>query len=250
VSAASPRFLQAPGLMAQGVAHGFGLRGAEAPAGTRRAVQVHGARVVRADAAPAGTDTGAGLGEADALVSAAGGPPVAVVTADCVPVLLAAAPPLAAPPGSAHGPETAAVAAVHAGWRGLAAGVVEAAARALAEAAPGVPLHAAVGPRIGPCCYEVDAPVWDALRERYGAAVDAALATTRPGHARLDLGVRTLRALERAGLAPGAVEVLEGVCTRCDPVRFESARRDGPRAGRLVHWIAPVPPPGLPAGPT
>lgn len=244
----SAGFLEAPGLAGRGVAHGFGLRGAAAPAGTRRAAQVHGARVVRADAAAPDAD----LGQADALVSIATGPPVAVGTADCVPILLAAvagsAPALPDEPSP-----VAAVAAVHAGWRGLAAGVVEAAAHALGEAAPGVPRCAAVGPRIGACCYEVDAPVWDALRARYGAAVDSALAPARPGHARLDLGALTRRALEAAGLAAAAVEVLEGVCTRCDAVRFESARRDGPRAGRLVHWIAPGPPPGGPgrrAGPT
>jgi YfiH family protein len=217
-------FLRAPGLAAAGVPHGFGLRGVAAPPAARRARQVHGARVARID--PRRPE--AELGEADAVLSTLAEAPAAVVTADCVPVLLASA-------------DGRAVAAVHGGWRGLAAGVVEAAAAALAQVAPEGPPRAAVGPHIGPCCYEVDAPVWDALRPRFGEALDAALAPTRPGHARLDLARLARRALEAAGVPASRVEVLCGTCTRCDAVRFESARRDGPRAGRLVHWIAPRP---------
>jgi YfiH family protein len=218
----SAGFLRAPGLAAAGVPHGFGLRGAAPPAGTRCATQVHGAVVARIDAA----HPEAALGEADAVVSACPAAPAAVVTADCVPVLLADA-------------AGRTVAAVHGGWRGLAAGVVEAAVAEVALGASAAGLRAAVGPHIGPCCYEVDAPVWEALAPRFGAALDRALAPTRPGHARLDLALLTRSALEGAGVAPGRVERLEGLCTRCD-ARFESARRDGARAGRLVHWIAPA----------
>jgi YfiH family protein len=183
--------------------------------GVRRPVQVHGAAVVRADAAGE-------LGEADAALATRPGVAVGVVTADCVPVLVAA--------GSA-------VAAVHAGWRGLAGGVIPRALEALAAAAPGVEAVAAVGPCIGACCYEVDAPVLEALRGRFGTALDGALRPSRPGHALLDLPALAREALVAAGLAPARVGALEGACTRCDAGRFHSFRRDGASAGRLLSWI-------------
>lgn len=202
-----------------GVAHAFGVRGAPEPAALVRPRQVHGvtvARVVGGAAAPA---------EADAIVCATPGVAVAVVTADCVPVLAATR-------------DGAAVAAIHAGWRGLAAGVVGEGIAALRAAAPGAELVAAIGPCIGPCCYEIDAPVVDALGERFGDAVATALAPTRPGHHRLDLVVLVRDALVRAGLAPDAIGALADACTHCDPARFHSYRRDGAGAGRLLHHIA------------
>jgi copper oxidase (laccase) domain-containing protein len=142
-----------------------------------------------------------------------------------VPILLAA-------------PGARVVAAVHAGWRGLAAGVVEAALCELAAAgARPEALVAAVGPHIGACCYEVDEPVLGPLRARFGGRLDAATRATRPGHARLDLGALVREDLLRA-LAPEAVGAFPGACTRCDAERFESHRRDGARAGRMVHWVS------------
>jgi YfiH family protein len=182
--------------------------------------QVHGARIAT-DAECAGPAPPA----ADGVVSRTPGRRVAIVTADCVPILMA----------SASG---AAVAAVHAGWRGLAAGVVEAGVAALRELAPrGSPLLAVLGPHIGSCCYEVDAPVLDALRLRFAERLDRCARPARPGHARLDLGRLARGALRAAGLAPDAVAALPAACTHCDPVRFHSYRRDGRQAGRLVHFI-------------
>jgi hypothetical protein len=198
--------------------HGFGVRGAPEPPRLARPRQVHGTAVVRARAADAS------LGDADAVWSDTPGVAVGVVTADCVPILLAA-------PG-AH-----VVAAVHAGWRGLADGVIAATLGALGAAGVAAgSLAAAVGPCIGLCCYEVDAPVLARLRARYGGALDAAAVETRPGHARVDLGALA-RVELAAALPPDAVAVLPDACTRCDGVRFESYRRDGARAGRLLHWI-------------
>jgi YfiH family protein len=199
--------------------HGFGVRDAAEPAGLLRPRQVHGADVTTADAcASAGRS-------ADAIVSRVPGVPVGVVTADCVPVLLAA-----------RGGR--AVAAVHAGWRGLALGVIESAVAALRRAAgTDAALVAAIGPHIGPCCYEVDAPVIDALARRFPLSLDAALRPTRPGHALLDLGALARDALVRAGLPVACIGAC-GACTHCDPVRFHSYRRDGPSAGRLVHFIS------------
>jgi YfiH family protein len=211
-------FLEHPLLAARGAEHGFGVRGADGPPGLARPRQVHGSAVARAraDAAP--------LGEADAVWSDAPGVAVGVVTADCVPVLLA-------------GEGARIVAAVHAGWRGLAGGVIGAALDALrAAGAPGASLAAAVGPCIGACCYEVDEPVLARLRARFGSALDAHARATRPGHARVALGGLARLELE-AALPAGAVGALADACTRCDAARFESYRRDGARAGRLVHWI-------------
>ncbi len=219
--------LRHPLLAALGVEHGFGLRDAPAPEGLLRPRQVHGTAIVaaadcRAEPPP----------EADGVVSAEPGVPVGVVTADCVPVLLA-------------GEAGRAVAAVHAGWRGLAAGVVAQGVDALRRRVAGGGsggrsggrLVAAIGPHIGPCCYEVDAPVLDALGAAFGA-LDGALRPSRPGHALLDLGALVALALARSGVVTRDTAALEDCCTRCDPERFHSYRRDGPRAGRLVHFIA------------
>jgi YfiH family protein len=205
-------WLEHPLLAAAGVRHGFGLRTSPARDDVRRPVQVHGAAVAHADAEGA-------LGEADAVLATRPGVAVGVVTADCVPVLVSAG---------------GAVAAVHAGWRGLAGGVIPRALEALAKSAPTRELVAAVGPCIGPCCYEVDEPVLDALRRRFGAALDGALTPTRPGHARLDLPALAREALRAGGATAG---VVTGACTRCDAVRFHSYRRDGAAAGRLLSWI-------------
>ena len=151
---------------------------------------------------------------------------VAVVTADCVPILVA-------------GRDARVVAAVHAGWRGLADGVIGAAlAELAANGVPGGELAAVVGPHIGPCCYEVDEPVLARLRERFGrAALDAASSPTRAGHARIDLGALARADLGRS-IDGAAIGSFAGACTRCDAVRFESFRRDAASAGRMVHWIA------------
>jgi hypothetical protein len=220
-------FLVHPLLEARGARHGFGMRGAAEPRGVLRPRQVHGARVarVRAGAERGPAPNSRELGEVDAVVCDAPGVAVGVVTADCVPILLAA-------------PGARVVAAVHAGWRGLAAGVIEAALAALAEAgARGEALSAAIGPHIGPCCYEVDEPVLARLRPRFGAALDAACAPARPGHARLDLGALARVALG-AALADEALGGFGPLCTRCDAPRFHSHRRDGASAGRMLHWIA------------
>ena len=210
-----------PLLAARGVRHGFGTRADAPPAGLLRPRQVHGAGVVMAEACRGAT-------EADAVVAVARGGaghprPIGVVTADCVPVLAAAG-------------DGVVVAAIHAGWRGLAAGVVAAGIDALRREAGGAALCAAIGPHVGACCYEVDAPVLDALRYS-DADLDAAIRASRPGHWWLDLGTLTRSALRRAGLVDDAIGAFAGACTSCDAERFHSYRRDGRRAGRLVHWI-------------
>ncbi|MBW2268769.1 MAG: polyphenol oxidase family protein [Deltaproteobacteria bacterium] len=207
-------------------AHGFGTRDALPPEPLVRPKQVHGDRVVDALVCRAAAQPP----EADAIVSAESEFAIAVVTADCVPILLSA-------------PDGAVVAALHAGWRGLAAGVVAAGVAALLARAgcSGAACLAAIGPHIGPCCYEVDEPVLAALDAGLGAPARAAARATRPGHARLDLGALCRAALRDACLPEAAIGTTAAVCTACDPRRFHSYRRDGPRSGRLVHFIRAAP---------
>lgn len=216
--------LRHPLLDALGVRHGFGLRDVPPPSDVIRPRQVHGIRVAVPQDGCAEPD------EADAIVSTERSHPVGIVTADCVPVLAA----------SRNGE---AVAAIHAGWRGLAAGVVEQGIDALrrvagAESAPVVVL----GPHIGPCCYEVDEPVLDPLRARFGDALDAATRPAgpqRPGRRMLDLAFLVAVDLERAGIRESHQGRIQDACTFCNPERFHSFRRDADRAGRLLHYVQP-----------
>lgn len=185
--------------------------------------QVHGTAVLRFDRplqAPLPTEAEP---EADAATTAVPGVVLAVLTADCLPVVLAAA----------DGSE---VAVAHAGWRGLAAGVLEVTVAAM-HAAPGR-LLAWLGPAAGPQAYEIGAEVFDAF---VGADPQAAEAfvPTRPGHWKVDLYALARRRLGAAGLAPGAIHG-GGLCTISDPERFYSHRREQ-RTGRMatLAYIAP-----------
>jgi len=203
-----------------GVLHGFGVRGARPPAGLLRPRQVHGVAVVTGTECEAVPPP-----EADAVVSNRSGRPIGIVTADCVPILLASR-------------DGAAVAAVHAGWRGLAAGIVAAGVARIAELAGSASLRAVVGPYIGKCCYEVEAPVLDALAALFGDDASRHAVATRSGHARIDLGRLACVELVASGLAADAIAAIPDACTRCDSARFHSYRRDGGAAGRLIHHIA------------
>jgi YfiH family protein len=162
-------------------------------------VQQHGTRVVRAQAGQRGEP-------ADALWTDEPGLPLLVLAADCLPIVLV----------RSSGPPALAV--VHAGWRGLIDGVLENAVVALG---PG-PLAAAVGPGIGPCCYEVGEEVAAPFIGRFGADVVAAR--------RLDLRAAATRALE--ALAVTRVDHVAR-CTSCDPEQaFFSHRRDSGVTGR------------------
>jgi YfiH family protein len=178
--------------------------------------QRHTAHVV--EAGP--HDAGRRLGVADAVVTSAPGVALSVCTADCLPVLLA-------------DPEAKIVAAAHAGWRGLSDGILLRTVEAMAVrgARPGRIL-AAIGPSVGPCCYEVDAPVVEAM----GPWLDGALPPTRPGHWMLDLRAVALRQLRAAGLAAHRVSCCPA-CTACHPDWFFSYRRDR-RTGRMEALIA------------
>ena len=171
--------------------------------------QVHGARVVDADARPA-------LPEADAAVARRAGTVCAVRMADCLPVLLCDS-------------DATVVAAAHAGWRGLSAGVIEAALAALRV--PTSKVLAWLGPAIGPEAYEVGEDV-----RRAFAGYEAAFEPTRPGHWRLDLYAVARERLQRAGVR----EIHGGgYCTYRESERFFSYRREraAERMAALI-WLA------------
>jgi YfiH family protein len=172
--------------------------------------QVHGAHV-------ADLDAGLPLGAADAVFTRQPGRVCAILTADCLPILLAAA-------------SGGMVAAVHAGWRGLAAGVIEAAVEAL-EPKP-EELLAWLGPAIGPEHFEVGAEVRDTLL-RADPGGGAAFAPNARGRFTADLPMLARRRLAALGLTRiyGSTE-----CTYSQPDRYFSYRRDG-KCGRQATLI-------------
>ncbi len=167
--------------------------------------QVHGADVAVVDAT---TPVGAEVRGVDALVTAEPDRVLGVATADCVPVLLAS---------------DEAVGAVHAGRRGVQAGVVAAAVAAL----PGSDLRAVVGPAIGGCCYEVPA----AMQAEVLEVAPAAEATTTWGTPSLDLGVAVVEQL--VGLGAEVTRLAD--CTRCGEGWF--SHRADPGAGRQFGLV-------------
>ncbi|MEE3328646.1 MAG: polyphenol oxidase family protein [Myxococcota bacterium] len=187
---------------------------------TIRPRQVHGVEVAVADSQGQLSVT-----EADAVVCRQPGMGVGVVTADCVPILAAVG-------------EGRVVAAIHAGWRGLAAGVVEnGLASLLGDESSSEDRVAVVGPHIGPCCYEVDQPVMEALKVRYADWLEEASRPSRPDHVYLDLGRLVTGILSKAGFPAEQIGHMPNSCTSCSQKNFHSFRRDGEAAGRMLHRI-------------
>lgn len=171
--------------------------------------QVHGSAVATVSEPPPAhlAET-----EADGVVTATTGLAPTVITADCLPIVIAAA---------------NAVATVHAGWRGLEGGVIANAVRAMRACSGGV-LSAAIGPGAGACCYEAG----DDLHRRFHAHCQ----DFRAGQ-NLDL-----KAIARVQLMQAGVATIfdAGVCTICtDPALLYSHRRDGPQTGRqaAIAWL-------------
>lgn len=170
--------------------------------------QVHGARVLQT---PAGSN---GIPEADGLLVGQLGLAAMVLSADCLPIAVA-------------GPGGAAI--LHAGWRGLAAGIVGAGVAALREQAGDEQLVAAIGPGAGPCCYEVSEEVHDRFSD-FGTLA-------RRGQ-KLDL-----KAVAREQLSQAGVDEVHDIslCTICGPpTLFFSHRRDRGITGRQagVIWLS------------
>jgi YfiH family protein len=161
--------------------------------------------------------------EADAIVSFDPARVVLVRVADCVPILLA---------DRSH----RVVAAVHAGWRGTAAGVVAAAVDAIAAAGiPASDLVASIGPSIGPCCYQVDATVREDFARRWTGSDDW-FTPDGPDRWRLDLWRANRAHLEAAGVPAGTISVASA-CTADAPNLWYSHRRQGAAAGRMVAAV-------------
>ena len=222
--------------------HGFGTRHADVPAlfpNLALLKQIHSSDCVAAEG------RSGILGEGDALLEDRPGAVVAVKTADCIPLLLV-------------DERRRAVAAVHAGWRGTAAGIAARAVEEMRARFGTVPadLHAAIGPGIGKCCYEVGPEV----AARFGAEVthggadlpvclavqDAAEARTKAGQearptggrAHIDLTAANRLRLIEAGVTAERIYA-SNLCTMCAPADFHSFRRDREAAGRM-HAFAGI----------
>jgi YfiH family protein len=183
--------------------HGFGGRDTLYPDGIATVRQIHSG-IVR-EAPEAGGDR---FAEGDAVVVSRQGTLVGVRTADCVPILIADG-------------RTRAVAAVHAGWRGSAATIVQGAVREMAARYGSRPadLHAAIGPAIGSCCYAVGPDV----AQLFGST-----------ESRIDLEAINRRQLEEAGVE----DIWQaGECTFCEAARYFSFRREKEAAGRMLSFV-------------
>lgn len=189
--------------------------------------QVHGADILIAERAGR-------LGEADALVTERSGLPLAVFTADCLPIMI-------------FDPTRRRLAIVHAGWRGTVQSVVRVAVDRLVETGSDPDgLAVAIGPSIGPCCYEVDGPVIDRLRAAFPGGWERWVTPKGPGKWMLDLWGANEAQLTAADVDPSMIDNLR-LCTACNLDRFYSYRREGStrlgRSGRLVA-LAAIPGPG------
>jgi polyphenol oxidase len=179
--------------------------------------QVHGTTIAEVGSGERGRGApgpGDVIAATDGLLTREAGVPLLVSFADCVPVLLVA------------GRPARAIALVHAGWRGMLAGIVVQAAHAVAAA--GEPAAAIIGPSIGPCCFAVSPDV--------GAAFDAAFAGTWQA-GRVDLWEAARRQLRSGGFAAAAM-LTSGLCT-CHDHDFFSHRREHGSTGRqaAIAWI-------------
>jgi YfiH family protein len=209
--------------------HGFEQRGAregetrdEARARVERALggrgrllllkQVHGRAVAHAP--------WPGRKEADAAVATAPALLLGIETADCLPVLIV-------------DPVRRVVAAAHAGWRGTVQGVAGEAVRALvASGSRADDLLAALGPNIGPCCYEVGEDV----RQAFGPSGAAFFRPGRREKPHLDVRAANRAQLLAAGLGEAHIASVDE-CTFCQPAKYHSYRRGGKAAGRMINFI-------------
>ena len=187
--------------------HGFGTRlsaGWPNTTGLATAKQIHSDRVLT-------VESPGPQGEGDALISNVPGIGLAIRTADCLPILIADT-------------KNRAVAAIHAGWRGVVSGIGPKTIEAMSRLFDSKPedLVIAVGPGIGACCFEVGPEV----------AVQFSLS----GRAKVDLVETLCRQLGRNGVAERQISAPK-LCSKCDPELFESYRRDGSAAGRMVAMI-------------
>ena len=205
--------LRAPNLAVfDWLVHGFGLRDSSYPLPITTVRQIHSGLVVEATE-PAAEP----IAEADGIVTRRPGLPIGIRTADCVPILMV-------------DEKTHAVACIHAGWRGTACNIAIAGVNAMISRCGSHPrdLHAAIGPAIGPCCYEVGPDV----ARRFRSWNPDLAEVDRPTH--VDLPAINEKQLRAAGLK----DIWQAKeCTFCAPGRFFSFRRDKEKAGRMLSFI-------------
>ena len=163
--------------------------------------------------------------DVDALMTDVPGLALTVFSADCGVILL-------------HDPVHAAIAAVHAGWRGCAGGILAKTVRAMTESYGTDPadLLAAIGPCIGPCCFETGAEVPAAAAALLGGGTDGLWHRKENGKYMVDLAGVVLRRLEQLGLRRENMEAL-GECTMCHPERYWSHRYTGGVRGSQANII-------------
>jgi YfiH family protein len=177
--------------------------------GLARGFQVHGIEVRRVGELVQDSPGNDGLAEADGQATSVRGLGAIVLAADCLPVAIGC---------------EGAVAVVHAGWRGLAGGVLEQGVAAVRELGGAGPIVAALGPCAGACCYEVGPEVHEALGE--------------PGRERATVDLPAIAGRRLAAAGVGEITILGG-CTNSDE-RFYSHRREGAAAGRMaaIAWLS------------
>jgi YfiH family protein len=167
------------------------------------------------------------VGEADGMITGEPGVHLGVLTADCVPILFVA-------------PKKRLAAAVHAGWRGTLAGIAERTVRLFADqyGVPAGDLEVALGPSIGPCCYEVKDDVAEPLMKKWGKLTTPSV-LVKQGKTFVNLS-RLNRDILRAAGVPGNQLFQMGPCTSCATEDFFSYRRAGGQTGRqisVVGWL-------------
>lgn len=193
--------------------------------------QVHGSLVrpvTEADILPDPAQPGSF--EADGMVTGRPGVCLTIFSGDCIPILL-------------YDPVRRCIAAAHAGWRGTALGVAARAVEAMVRdyGCRAGDILAAIGPGIGPCCFETHGDVPEGLRSGLGADAEPFIRPlSREGKFSVDLKGANARWLERAGLAPEHI-VICPACTACDLDTFWSHRVQGLKRGSMAAMIQLAP---------
>ena len=190
------------------------------------ASQVHGDTVRTVTTADIKTDLYGRLGyEGDGLMTAIPGVTLVVFSADCIPVLL-------------YDPVRRVIAALHSGWRGTAAGIVTRAVERMEEVYGCRPenILAAIGPGIGPCCFETHEDVPNAMMAAVASPALPFIKIKENGKFSVDLKGINAKRLELAGLEPDHIAVC-GDCTACMEDKYWSHRRQGAERGSMAAVI-------------
>ena len=186
--------------------------------------QVHGTRVAVVTAAERGrgaVSSAESIPATDALVTGDADVPLMIITADCVAVSL-------------YDPRRHAAGIAHASWRGTLGRIAQKTIRVMEERFGTDPAHllAAIGPSIGPCCYEVGSDVVEPFREEFPGEARSILASPRTGKYHLDLWTANELQLLEAGVAPSNLERAD-LCTGCRTDLFYSYRKEKKKTGHM-----------------